>query len=589
MGLENIEKMVLNPNKLTEQCSLISQNYDYENSAYVILSNKVEELCSDSNLSSVSIHGFKDQMSNYKTIFESVMYANELDQYDASVVESSVSDLGGEVLDGKNILKEINDAQAEADRCNSESSYWYNEGYNAPWYDFFYADLCFIASARCSSAAEKALKRKARWEEKGNLLLEKNNSLSGLFSQGDQIRNKAQIGLDSISTSFSSTSHCFLTGSGSWKKQLAELMQDSLVDDDGNLRWDLIGQIASKDADAISDTDYELLAYAYINADIDEMENLYMALEVPEDVDSTKWMNLYLDYALDQISFSQKHVFTLDSKKIDGICEKVDAYQASLLSAIIYGDMSDEDRQKLIDQRNDVLQRITLAKTMEEIETFYGSKDGDDYFEFEYSDQGYGSNQSITLTYKVLGEAPKNGPGLATFDDHTVTIVNTLTDTGLSAYASNALQNAQLNHLTSTTLNVAAQDVANQVLGDLYGLAPGGGLLMFGIGTLDDIESNYQNQQFINSSWTVNNISLTATYFDCYGNVVLYDDDTVDIHIYEGINTHNLVGPVGDLIGNENLTTEYLVQHPDEVFQNCVEYMQTNGDQQLENILEGKN
>ena len=75
MALGQIDGLKINPIKLKEQCTLIAQNYDYENALYVLLSDRVEQLCDEDKLSGKAITGFKLQMSNYKAIFDALCYA----------------------------------------------------------------------------------------------------------------------------------------------------------------------------------------------------------------------------------------------------------------------------------------------------------------------------------------------------------------------------------------------------------------------------------------------------------------------------------------------------------------------------------
>lgn len=101
MAIEEIDGLRINPTKLKEQCDSIMQNYDYENATYVLLSERVEQLYKEDELSSESIDGFKIHMINYKFVFEALCYANEIDKYDINNLYSIMdSELGDDVLDG---------------------------------------------------------------------------------------------------------------------------------------------------------------------------------------------------------------------------------------------------------------------------------------------------------------------------------------------------------------------------------------------------------------------------------------------------------------------------------------------------------
>lgn len=59
MVINDIAGIVINPVKLKEQCSLIMQNYEYENATYSLLSKRVCSLCEEEGLKGNSISGFQ--------------------------------------------------------------------------------------------------------------------------------------------------------------------------------------------------------------------------------------------------------------------------------------------------------------------------------------------------------------------------------------------------------------------------------------------------------------------------------------------------------------------------------------------------
>lgn len=77
MALDEIDGLKINPIKLKEQCALIAQNYDYENALYVLLSDRVAQMCEEDELRGKAITGFKLHLSNYKSVFDALCYGNE--------------------------------------------------------------------------------------------------------------------------------------------------------------------------------------------------------------------------------------------------------------------------------------------------------------------------------------------------------------------------------------------------------------------------------------------------------------------------------------------------------------------------------
>ena len=76
-------------------------------------------------------------------------------------------------------------------------------------------------------------------------------------------------------------------------------------------------------------------------------------------------------------------------------------------------------------------------------------------------------------------------------------------------------------------------------------------------------------------------------FFDCCGNIVLYDDNKLSLSIYEDKETARTAEEIGNLIGNNNLDAKYLLEHPLEVLQECRDYISENGDDEFHEILNG--
>ncbi len=586
MSLEEIDGIILNPVKLKEQCALIAQNYDYENASYVLLSDRVNRLCEEEELRSNAVMGFKSQISNYKSVFDALCYANELDKYDINRLNSILdSELGSDILDGTEILWEIKQAEDYCDNCLWKKSYWYSEYMNADWYEIVYSDLCYYTYKYYENLADDAIEDKSYWERRGELLLDISAKLSGLFVKGNEFRDCANEGINQIATAFDANTNTYEAGYTSWKDKLLSLIDDSIYTENGEIDWDLIEQILSKDTDAISDTEYMLAAYAYMNADLEELSDFFMMCKVPDDVDNSTWTSLYFHYKLDNLSFGNMYILTLDSKKIDAVCRQANIYQTNLLAIIRDGDMDTASEDVLIAERGNIIQRITMAKTLDEIHSFYGHQSQKDYFNFEYTDEGLGPYKSLKVTYYSLMYA--GNESMASLESHTFTVTNTLRDKGLLFFSNCELKDVLLKELTSYSTVIVGNNIAGKAVNDALGLVSKRGMAAFSLGLVKDIYENERKYSFIIDSCSMGEISTVATYFDCCGNVVLYEDNKVSVSIYEDIYTDQRVEKIGNLLGNSKLDTEYLLENPDEVFQDCYDYMSEYGDNEFERITEG--
>lgn len=586
MQLGEIDGKVINPVKLKEQCALITQNYDYQNASYILLSDRVNLLCQESGLKGNAITGFKFQMSNYKSVFDALCYANELDKHDINTLNEILdSELGSDILDGTEILYNIKQAEADYERYLWQRGYWYSEYLNAEAYEVIYIDLCYYTYKHYENLADDAVEDKMYWEKRGELLLDIAARLSGLFVNGNEFRDHANKGINQIATAFNTDTNTYTAGDTSWKDELLSFIGDSVYKETGEINWNLVKQILSKDADFISDTEYMLAAYAYMNADENEMNGFFMMCAVPEDVDRLEWLKLFNAYKVDNLTFGNKCILTLDSAKIDGICRQANVYQTNLLAVRRYGNLDDASSDALRDERDNLIQRITMAQTLNEIHSFYGSRDENDFFDFEYCNENSSSAADLRVTYNTLMYA--TNASMASLDSHTVTVRKTLTSSGLLTVLTDELSELEIKELTSYSTAIVGENIGAEVVDAALEGIPGSGFAIFGMGLMEDIYKNEKKYVFLSDINNIRQIMSVSVHFDCCGNIVLYDDNKVALSIYEDKETARRTEAIGNLIGNSNLDSKYLIDHPLEVFQECLDYILENGDDDIHEIING--
>lgn len=586
MQLGEIDGKIINPVKLKEQCALITQNYDYQNASYILLSDRVNLLCQESGLKGNAITGFKFQMSNYKSVFDALCYANELDKHDINMLNEILdSELGSDILDGTEILYNIKQAEADYERYLWQRGYWYSEYLNAEAYKVIYIDLCYYTYKHYENLADDAVEDKMYWEKRGELLLDIAARLSGLFVNGNEFRDHANKGINQIATAFNTDTNTYTAGDASWKDELLSFIGDSVYKETGEINWNLVKQILSKDADFISDTEYMLAAYAYMNADENEMNEFFMMCAVPEDVDRLEWVKLFNACKVDNLTFGNNCILTLDSAKIDGICRQANVYQTNLLAMRRYGNLDDASEDALKAERDNIIQRITMAQTLNEIHSFYGSRDENDFFNFEYFNENSSSAADLRVTYNSLMYA--TNASMASLDSHTVIVRKTLTSSGILAVLTNELSELEIKELTSYSTAIVGENIGAEVVDAVLEGIPGSGFAIFGMGLMEDIYKNEKKYVFLSDINDIRQIMSVSVYFDCCGNIVLYDDNKVALSIYEDKETARLAEAIGDLMGNSNLDSKYLLEHPLEVFQECLDYILENGDDEIHEIING--
>lgn len=586
MQLGEIDGKIINRVKLKEQCALIAQNYDYQNASYILLSDRVNLLCQESGLKGNAITGFKFQMSNYKSVFDALCYANELDKHDINTLNEILdSELGSDILDGTEILYNIKQAEADYERYSWQRGYWYSEYINAEAYEVIYIDLCYYTYKHYEKLADDAVEDKMYWEKRGQLLLDIAARLSGLFVNGNEFRERANKGINQIATAFDADTNTYTEGDASWKDELLSFIGDSVYKETGEINWNLVKQILSKDADFISDTEYMLVAYAYMNADENEMNEFFMMCGVPEDVDRLEWVKLFNACKIDNLTFGNNCILTLDSAKIDGICRQANVYQTNLLAMLRYGNLDDASSGALRDERDNIIQRITVAQTLNEIHSFYGSRDKNDFFNFEYCNVDFGPAADLRVTYNSIMYA--TNASLASLESHTVTVSNTLRSNELNAFLIKKSETNTLKELTSYSTAIVGKNVGGEAVDAALGSMPGGGFAVFGLGLVEDFYENERNCVFINDTFNNFEIGHVADTFHCCGNIVLYDDDKMRVSIYEDKKTARRTEAIGNLMGNSNLDSKYLLEHPLEVFQEYYAYYLEHGGNEFDEIING--
>lgn len=586
MQLGEIDGKIINPVKLKEQCARIAQNYDYQNASYILLSDRVNLLCQESGLKGNAITGFKLQMSNYKSVFDALCYANELDKHDINTLSQILdSELGSDILDGTEILYNIKQAEADYERYSWQRGYWYSEYINAEAYEVIYIDLCYYTYKHYEKLADDAVEDKMYWEKRGQLLLDIAARLSGLFVNGNEFRDYANKGINQIATAFNTDTNTYTEGDTSWRDELLSFVGDSVYKESGEINWDLVKQILSKDADFISDTEYMLAAYAYMNADENEMNEFFMMCAVPEDVDRLEWQKLFNTYKVDNLTFGNKCILTLDSAKIDGICRQANVYQTNLLAMLRYGNLDKALKGALRDERDNIIQKITMAQTLNEIHSFYGSRDENDFFDFEYCNEDTSSAADLRVTYNSLMYA--TNASMASLESHTVTVSNTLRSNELNAFLIKKSRAKTLKELTSYSTAIVGENVGGEAVDAVVGSIPSGGFAVFGLGLVRDFYENERNCVFINDTFNNFEIGDVANVFHCCGNIVLYDDDKIRVSIYEDKETARRTEAIGNLMGNSNLDSKYLLEHPLEVFQEYYAYYLEHGGNEFDEIING--
>lgn len=552
----------LDRNILSNYCDDIVSNMENQSAAYVLVSDSVKALCNDDTIKGKAIEGFQTQMNNYVTAMGALCYANELDRSEVANIKAQLSGLSMDIYNGDEIVDAIHDAEDAYDSAVGSAAYWRGEANNTPAWNIIYKGYCNHKASNCDDDADDALAEKTKWEGKARELINIDCNLTGLFSEGKAMRDTAKKGLEQIQTSFNADTGAFVITDNAWVDEVKQIALAGVVDDDGNVNWEAVEQILSKDGDSISDFEYEMLAYAYLNIDVSEMERFYMLCGEETD---PNWS----DYTY----------FSFDNAKIAGIKEQTTAIEQSLLLMEMYGgDYSEEELSRLHEMQNQAMQRLSVLGLFENVHTVHRNGD-ESYFTFTETTFGFHENGGISIT---IGDSIVGYGRTVDAVFHTYNISEPMSDSYLLHFGADYVD-AQLNGITTSGGETIVGDGIDFVISQgidsigedfLGNAAKGIPYIGFVVGVVSDLNDNYQQQQSVNSATNLYESLIVADDFDCTG-VIVEGPDGYDLDIYAGTET-------GDRIDNyENNTgqnVDDLFTNPVNTFETVLQHMQDNPD-----------
>lgn len=432
------------------------------------------------------------------------------------------------------------------------------------------------------------------WEEKAKFM---SNLLYNLdevkIKKGNEIRNYANEGLIQLSLAFDHGQNLYKCSDNTWKDNLQTAINNSVKKDDYRVDWELIKHILSKDADAISETEYALVALVYINSDVDELEKFYKMCAAPEEYNSTEKLK-----ELSGLGVYGPDVLIIDQKKVSNISQKVNDHQKHLLYEIKNGNYDPFKKDDLEKERSIALQRLTLATEMADIRVFYENPviRGEDGSFFSFREvKGDGHAKKIQVDYKVITrfKIDYNNVGinetynLETYEiiPRTATISDTYDHDHFSIQAIDEANNICIRRFTTSNVDIVASNGISAAAGETIFTSG----VSLGVGIVEDMYENQENKETVEKVYDLSKVSYTIGKFILSGNIVTYEtcgrpDDDVDVVLYEGYDEiYNY--DTNDIINRYrmedgiNLTPEDVLGNPEKTFDKMDDHYSKYGDQ----------
>ena len=555
----------IDPSMFCEYCDGIVQNLENQSSAYVLVSESVDTFCNNPAYKGNAISGFQNQMSGYVTVLGALCYANEQDRLDIQTIKDLLSTVEEDKLDGTEIVDNIKIAEKSYNDNCYWAGYWNDCADSAGPLEFLYEKLCRNKAKSYENAASVALEEQKEWEGKARLLINIDCTLTGLFINGNSTRNLAKSGLDSIATAFDVDKGVYLNLNCSWMSEIKNQSILCIVDEAGKINWNMVEQILSKDADAISDYEYEMLAYAYVNAGLDEIERFFLAC-------GRKGPRLA----------GRMDVFYPNKEKINNIIRQTNIIESNLLILACSDGLTKEQIESLEEKRNRAIQYMVLMGQFGSMNSYFAVP-GENYFSFKEINFGFHEDpgKGIEFTYANMFSGDNHRPEPFF---RSIRISEPLPDGYLATYKDEYL-NKKLNGFNTSGEHIVFSDsvefAVEQVATGKYGkalLKAGADYIPyvgFAYSMVMDLAEEGAHQAQTRNTLTMDKIVDIGNYFGCTGVIVDGPGDGFSVELFQGPDTRFYIDTYQ---GNTGIDASDVFKDPTGVFDKILEHQHSNPD-----------
>lgn len=588
------ENSYLNPTKMKEQCDSAIQKLENDNEAIRVAENSLNTFLNDSEIKSEAFDALKFQMSDYITVLQAMRTANNSDIADFATLKSAVGD---EVLIGSNILeqKAADEDTAQYYEREAKKAFWSWES----WYYNWKADKYW-------NMAEIDQRLYLMWQEKEDRYDEIEGTTSGLFLATTAMRAAAEVGLCAINNAFQNGAYVS-DRNAAWRTELANSYIERIltVNVDGTItaNWDEVEKVLSKPAEEITQEEYEALALLYLNIDETELSHfLGLCMDRTSDVD-IPWYKEMIQMGSGSFTGEDFSEWTVNTEKLDKLLEQVSIASDGTLAMLRVMDREKNEKayDMLQDQRNIIIQRMTLLEVVGEIGTFRGE------YQAEYPTIRIKKNEDESLTmsfcqFRNIGS--EVSPTMSNLGTSTVIISKTKNGEVIDR---EALGNAELSFqgyfggtsLVNETYTFVADEVTGELLSqgaeglgsyvaektgkealkNVIGYVPiAGDIAGF---AMDMAESRVEAEaaaNFITGQFDTLECTKIYSEFDCCVNFVEYDiadNNQVTLYVQTGVGTANAVKSVNEALGTQ-ITEAEVLNNPNGIYNLTEELFEEN-------------
>ena len=584
------ENSYLNPEAIRAQCDAAISQLEKDNEAFCREEKSIQAFIDDESIKSVAFDALKQQMNDYITVLQTLRLANDayIKDYRFQKVAAGTHELRGSTILG---WKEY--ARKEKIR-NEEKAEQYRK--KARQADSELIRMTYrIKVEHYEAMAELEQKFHDAWQEEEDLYDAIERITCGLFEEGKSIRAIAENALASLQGTFHDGAY-HPDMNARWRADIYDIYFNRVftVSENGELKMDMekVEEMLKKDAGEITAEEYDVIALAYLLADIEELP-VFMQSMLGERTDyNTSWYTSGMNYKF----YSE---WGVDGEKVNQIKTRLGAYaEAELKVMHEFRTIGDNDAARdMAIQRGDILQRITLLDVISVTGVFGGEYEA----EKPKITITQGENGELVLEFcegKITNGSKPEG---STLRDSSIVISDTVIGVNIGLIQSNYTEYVLVSHFGSYSLgedmgkfvvnkakgkvkinpqfvrnlsNRIGQIPGKERLGEVIGYIPVvGDAVKFGMDTVKKKEEAEQNVKFIEGEMENINVAMLYSGFDCCVNFVDYNTAENNSHEfcpYKGEQTDSKIAQFNnreELVEafSRELTEEIMLGNPEEV------------------------
>lgn len=551
------ENDYLNPDSIRSQCDAAITKLLKDNVATYTVEKSLNAFVGNGQIASTAFQALKQQISDYKTVLQAMRTANQSDMEDFLTLKLRV---GNQELNGAVILEQKKNAlkAKKSDEKNAENYRKKARAEKTLSLQMYYTSK--VASYQAMAEADQKIYN--AWQEKENRYNEIEGCTNGLFTNGVAMRAAAENALNSIRGAFQNGAYV-PDMNAAWRGEISSCYINRVMtrNTDGTVKvnWTEVKKILKKDAEQITEEEYNALALLYLNMGEEDMGQFlgYMMGNRSDYTIPVKW-TVQNDYSiwipehekLEQLincveSVAQKELILLQSSRKEGENEEALEYEM---------------------QRGLILQRLTLLNVINGAVRFEGeyqadyptfsvikNEEGDLIFSFLENKGMTEQSQAYELLESIITvHSTKNGTSIM---DNIIDGTKYLFNCRFGEYP-----------LESYVTDKVEEKIVESTLGSFVGNG-----LISGLGM--EFWSNQQeaekNKKFIEEQFDAISAGKIYSDYDCSASFVDYDieyGEKYKIFVYEGEKTEDKINLLNNRDKNKEQTQKELEKLLKEAF-----------------------